>query len=60
LEQPGLREVWGFRVTLSTSEEMKKDSAKKLLTKWVVPLVFELLKGVAKGAGLLLLSHLLR
>jgi hypothetical protein len=43
-----------------TSEEMKKDSAKKLLTKWVVLLVFELLKGVAKGAGLLLLSHLLR
>jgi hypothetical protein len=58
LEQPGLRELWGFRVTLSTSEEMKKDSAKKLLTKWVVPLVFELLKGVAKGAGLLWLSKI--
>jgi hypothetical protein len=39
---------------------MQKDSAKKLLTKWVVSLVFELLKGIAKGAGLLLLSHWLR
>lgn len=39
---------------------MKKDSAKKLLNKWFVPLAFELLKGVAKGAGLLLLSHWLK
>jgi hypothetical protein len=52
--------VWGFGVTLSTSEEMKKDSAKKLVNKWVVPLVFELLKGIVKGVGLLLLSHWLR
>jgi len=52
--------VWGFGVTLSTSEEMKKDSAKKLLGKWVTPLALEFLKGVAKGAGLLLLAHWLK
>jgi hypothetical protein len=39
---------------------MERKNAKKLLTKWVAPLVFELLKGVAKGVGLLLLSHLLK
>jgi hypothetical protein len=39
---------------------MTKDSAKKLLGKWVTPLALEFLKGIAKGAGLLLLAHLLR
>jgi len=39
---------------------MEWKNAKKLLNKWVAPLVLELLKGVAKGAGLLLLSHWLK
>jgi hypothetical protein len=39
---------------------MQKDSAKRLLKKWVLPLLLELLKGIAKGVGLLLLSHLLK
>jgi hypothetical protein len=39
---------------------MERKNAKKLLGKWVTPLALEFLKGIAKGVGLLLLSHLLR
>ena len=37
-----------------------KRNAKKLLDKWGKPLLLELLKGIAKGIGLLLLSHFIR
>jgi hypothetical protein len=36
-----------------------KRNTRKLLSKWGSPLLLELLKGIAKGIGLLLLSHFL-
>jgi hypothetical protein len=35
-----------------------KRNAKKLLSQWGKPLLLELLKGIAKGVGLLLLTSL--
>jgi hypothetical protein len=37
---------------------MKKNAGRKLLSEWGKPLLLELLKGIAKGAGLLLLTSL--
>jgi hypothetical protein len=34
-----------------------KKNARKLLNEWGKPVLLELLKEIAKGAGLLLLSH---
>jgi hypothetical protein len=42
----------------STQLETMKRNAKKLLSQWGKPLLLELLKGIAKGAGLLLLASL--
>ena len=42
----------------STQLEIMKRNAKKLLSQWGKPLLLELLKGVAKGVGLLLLTSL--
>lgn len=37
-----------------------KKNARKLLNEWGKPLLLELLKGIAKGVGLLLLSYFIR
>jgi hypothetical protein len=50
----------GVFVEPFTSEEMKKDSAKKLLKDWCKPVFLEVLKGLAKGLGLYLIAHYLK
>jgi len=39
---------------------MERKNANKLFSEWGKPLLLELLKGIAKGIGLLLLSHFIR
>jgi len=39
---------------------MKKDSAKKLLMDWWKPVFLEVVKGLAKGFGLYLITHYLK
>jgi hypothetical protein len=47
----------GLVETLDFKRKMKKN-ARKLFSQWGKPLLLELLKGIAKGVGLLLLTSL--
>jgi len=60
LQQAGASEVQGRVSHPLLHWQMTKERARKLLAKWGKPLLLELLKGIAKGVGLLLLSHFIQ